>query len=318
MQTNRPHGSYAPFPRPAAVLFSLLSASMIPWSVLARENPGNDAPGGGKDAPVIAVLSADMAPYREALSGLREILGAEIPAFVLPGRPAADSGAKVFVAFGLKAASLDYPPGTAVITALTPGVSGRSRPARAGTAVFIPMTPPAETIIAGIKALQPGLKSLGVLWSGESMDFSVSAMADEAKNAGILLRAFRAAGPDEVPGALRALNGQVDALWLPLDPALLTERSFGIIKEYALNNTIPLYVPTEKLVSAGASASVFYSFSDIGNAAARTAEELLTTGRTEGPARPAKARMALNPAAAERSGLRFSEQTVKEADFVFR
>lgn len=268
---------------------------------------------------VIAVLSADMAPYREALSGLRKELGTEIPVFILPSRlPKLTTRTQVVVAFGQKALQIDYPESVAVVNALAPGLNNRDHLRKAGISVHISMTPPADRIISKLAALQPGLKSLGVLWAEESLDFSVPALTAAAEKAGISLHAFRAAGPDDVPDTLRSINTRLDAMWLPLDPALLTAQSFGVIKEYSLGNNLPLYVPTEKLVSSGATASVSASFADIGRTAAGAVKTILAMEKTAGILYPPEAKTGLNLVSSERIGLKFTGQIMNEAEIIVR
>ena len=273
-----------------------------------------DAVRDASGAPVIAVLSADMAPYREALAGLRDILGADVPSFILPyQQPLITPATKVVITFGIKALQLDYPASVAVVHTLAPAIRDYDSLRKSGLSVHIAMTPTAKVLIARLKTIQPGLKRLGIIWAGESVDFSIAALRIEAENNGIALSAFRAAVPDDVPGVLRSINRQIDALWLPLDPALLTAQSFEVIKEYALGNNMPLYVPTEKLVEAGAAASISTSFADIGRTAAGAAKKILNSEKIEDAVYPAQVETAINLVTAERIDFRFTDQVLKEA-----
>ncbi len=299
---------------PAALALMILAAPV------AAQDLFRDAAINNSGAqPVIAVLGSDMAPYREALAGLRKEMGSDIPAYIITNQqPILTTETKVVVAFGIKALQPGYPPSVAVISGLAPGATAANRQGGEGIFLHISMTPAAGVIISKIKDMQPGLHRLGVLWTRGSMDFSVQEFRTEAEKNGISLLSFRATTPDDLPSVLRSINGQVEALWLPLDPALLTKQNFEMIKEYSLGNSLPLYTPSDKLAEAGSTASIFCSFEEVGRTAAQAAKKILSREAVTETLTPMRSNTALNLGSAKRVGLAFTERTITEAAQVIR
>jgi len=260
-----------------------------------------------------------MGPYHEALSGLREQIGSEVPAYVLPAQtPLITADTRIVVAFGMKAIKRGYPASVKVVQGLAPGMPPNEDGPPPGSAVYVSMLPTAGETIARIKDLQPGLRKLGVLWASETVEFSPEDMKKEAGEAGVTLLPLKVASPEDIPGALRTMHGQAEALWVPLDPTLLTAGGFATIKEFSLNNGLPLYVPSDRLAKEGATAAVFASFSEAGRTAAKAVAKLLERLPLQGTVYPAKAETALNLPAAERVGLKLDARSIKEAVEVIR
>ncbi|MBI5743927.1 MAG: hypothetical protein HY952_05210, partial [Elusimicrobia bacterium] len=76
---------------------------------------------------VAAVLSSDSGPYGEAFAGFRGGLGESFDIYDLskPGTETPEDATHV-AAFGAKASAREYPPGTHLVSVLTP-VSGKGR-----------------------------------------------------------------------------------------------------------------------------------------------------------------------------------------------
>lgn len=193
---------------------------------------------------------------------------------VLPERPVISPETRAIVALGIKAAQLPYPADKPLVIALAPGLPRESFADRSRPMVMVPMTPRAGKVAAALKRLQPELKRFTVLWTTDSADFSVSEMVSAAEELGLECDPVRIDSADDIPGALRALTGRTGAIWLPLDPALLTSENFGILNEYSRGNALPLYVSTEKLVRSGAPAGFSVSFANMGRTAGLAANGL--------------------------------------------
>ncbi len=265
---------------------------------------------------VVAVLSSESQPYRDAYAAFQEAFGAPVPRLPLGERARPPREARVVVAFGSKAALAAYPDRVALVVAMAPAAR-LSRRERAGPTIRVGMLPEASAILAGLKEVQPGLKRLAILWTPASASDHRDGVEEAAAAAGVALLAAQVDSPEDLPDALRGLLGKADALWLPPDPVLATRESFSTISEFCSANAVPFYAPTQGLVQSGAAASVSASFAEIGRTAAAAAKALLAgkTGWSE--LAPRRAELSLNLAAAARAGLRVPEAAVKKADKVF-
>lgn len=220
---------------------------------------------------VAAVLSSGAAPYREGLQGLAQELGAPVPSFDLAqGEARLPNSVRVVVAFGSKAAGLRYPPHIKVVQALA------AAPRREdANAVRIALEPRAATLLAELKKLDPSLRRLGVLWLSPALAEYVALLREAGAASGVEIVALSPEDASDVPDALRRFSGRVDALWLPCDPQLLNERTFPTFQDYSRLNGVPLFVSSEGLVEAGATASIGPSFAQLGRFAGTAARDAL-------------------------------------------
>lgn len=211
-----------------------------------------------------AVISAPSGPYNDALAGFKTALDipfesydASKPGFEPPG------DIKYVAAFGVRAAAIDYPPGTRLVYALAPITTRRP-----GWHEISMLPAPAEAM-AAYQALQPSLKRLAVFWT----KYPDKRYLDELEKAGvargIVVIPVKMKGPDLFPERLRYLMGKMDAFWLMPDPALINQSSLMVLANFSCANAIPFYAPTSALVQDGASASFSSDFAAAGAAAAR-------------------------------------------------
>lgn len=263
-------------------------------------------------APAAAVLSLRTGPYQEALAGLREELGEDVPVFVLAqGEPLIPDSTKVVVAFGSKAALRSYPDLTALVYVMAPGTV-----ISAGNAVKISMEPDSLSLLADLKKIQPGLKRLGVLWLSPGFVEHVDQLRKAGAGAAPALESVALRTAADIPGQLRRLHGRVDALWLPPDPLLLNAATFPIFVEFSRSNKIPLFVTTEGLVEEGATASVGPSFREMGRMAGIAARKALAQEAQERRLYSSHPIMVVNKTVAEQMGLRLSADVLRQADRV--
>ena len=271
------------------------------------------APSGAQS--IQAVLSADTKPYQEAWEGFREELGdaAAMSVVGAPDAEAAVESARVVVAFGSKAALRDYRGGGRLIIAMAPSVATRRR--GRGEALRVEMTPAPQVLLASLRALQPGLKTLGVVWRSKYYGERFLPLLREAgKKIGVEIKAVEVGGggEEDLPDLLRALYGHVDALWLPPDPLVIDESNFFLLRDFSLSNRVPLYAPVPSLAEQGATASVGVSFRAIGREAARVAKQALAGEEAPALSFPEPVETTLNAGSAAKAGLTVDAETLKK------
>jgi putative tryptophan/tyrosine transport system substrate-binding protein len=269
----------------------------------------------GADEPVVVVLSSNSGPYKEAFQGFQEAFGQPVPFFVL----AKDDlkvplQTRVIVAIGGKAALYaKYPSQSTLIYCLAPGTRiGASE--HSGMRVKIHTSPSPLLVISKMQAIQPSLKRLGVLWSGESIRDYFDQKDVVLKRFGIELVSHRVVRADDLPDHLRAMEGKVDAIWLPPDATMVTPKNFTTIKGFAVAHQIPFYVPSEGLVEQGAVASFSTSFKEIGALVARTVQKSRSEGMMPESVFPDSIRWAINASAAKACNLKIPAEMLQQAD----
>jgi ABC-type uncharacterized transport system substrate-binding protein len=227
-----------------------------------------------------------------------------------PGSDAAAESARVVVAFGSKAALQEYRGDGVLIVTMAPSVPTRRR--GRSNALRVAMTPSPKTLLSSLRALQPGLKNLAVVWKSEFYDQQYLPLLREAGKAiGVEIKSVEIGEESDIPDLLRSLYGRVDAFWLPPDPLVINERNFLLFRDYSLANHVPLYVPIPSLVERGATASVGVGFRAIGRAAALVAKQALSGGTEPSLSFPTPAETTLNKDAASKVGLAVDAETLK-------
>ena len=267
---------------------------------------------------VVAVLSSDLAPYREAYAGFTAALDtAAAPVSLQTGRPRIGRDTKVVVAFGSRAAGEDYPQDVPLVYCMAPGTT-LDAGQRHGPTIRVSMLPPAAEVVGLLKEIQGPLSNLAVLWIVDTMDGYAKQMQEAGGARGIEVVAERLRSADQLPDYLRHLAGeQVEALWLMPDPLLISANSFALLREFSRANKIPLYAPTAGFAGEGAAAAVGISFAQNGRTAGEVVRALLAGRQTPSEVYPDEFEITLNESAAAAAGLRFSPETRQRADKIF-
>lgn len=265
----------------------------------------------------VAVLSLDSGAYLEAFSAFQAAYGEEVPHYDISSRePQLDEDVKLVVTFGGKAARYPYPGELNIIYCMAPGLSEKAPP-REGRSVKIALVPDLSFTFSRIKAVQPGLKRLRILWASSGYAPYQQAAKEAGARQGIQVTTSRLEGPDFLPGALRSALGEADALWLPPDPLIVTKENLLILREFSWDNNIPFYGSTKSMTREGALASFGVSFAEVGKAAARAAAAINEGRGLPGTIFPEKSETTLNAAAARKFGIEFPRSILDEAGYLF-
>ncbi len=216
-------------------------------------------------ADVVAVLSGDSAPYKEALEGLKAVVG-DVEAATLPALPKLD-GAKVVVSFGGEAALKKYPASAALVAALLP--DPKLKPGHGGALTRVGIPPAPATLVARIKGVEAG--TLAVLDSGNYGDY-VAALKAAGEAGGLNVQARKVADVADLASKLPGLKGSAKSLWFPPDPLFMNPKTFGLLSAFCKGAGISLIAPLPGLAKAGAAAGIAPSFKQQGSAAGEAAK----------------------------------------------
>ena len=283
----------------------LAGAALSALALAVLSPPAGAVPAGS----IIAVLSSDAGPYREALAGLEQEWGGPIPPFILSeGQPQIPESARVVVAFGAKAAFFAESGHWTLIYALTLGTE-----VSAPAAVKICMEPDPAALLADLKMIDPWLKNLGVLWLSPSAGLYADELREASAPYGVTIHDDQVEDIDEIPAHLRGLYGKIDALWISPDPTLLNANIFPVFLSFSRANAIPLFVPTAGLLGQGAAAAVAPSFREMGRSAGVAARAALQGQAQESRLYPALIEVVINKTAAADAGLEVPENALRKA-----
>jgi hypothetical protein len=275
-------------------------------------------PGAAFAHDIVAVLSSDLAPYREAFAGFEEALGSTVPVYNLQNeKPQFSSQTRAVVAFGGNAALWRYPDHLDLIYSLAPGTQIGT--ARKGRSIHVKIFPHPRILFAKLKEIQPTARRITVLWSSSTLDDQVEDIKRTSSLFGIEVLPEKIQHPEELPVRLRSIFGKTDALWLMPDPVLINPQNFTVMKDFSWANKIPFYVPTSGLVEQGATASISIDFREIGRMVGDTVLKLTSQSGLGEEVRsiyPDKAEVILNMEAVHHMGLQISPKIIQEADQV--
>jgi ABC-type uncharacterized transport system substrate-binding protein len=258
-------------------------------------------------ASVVAVLSGDAAPYKEALAGLKAVVG-DVDSATLPALPNL-AGAKVVVTFGGEAALRSYPSSAALVAALLP--DPKLKPKHGGNVTRIGLLPDAAVLIAKLKALDPGISSLAAFDVDNSYSDYLAALKAAGAAAGVAVSVKKIESLTDLVGKLPAMKGNVQALWLPPDPLIMNPKTFGLLSAFCSAAKIALIAPVAALARAGAFAGISPSFNAVGEAAGKAAQAYGAGGSPGAVIYPAHIETVLNTDVATAIGVSASSAKSK-------
>lgn len=274
------------------------------------------------EARVAALLSEDIAAYREALEGFKKIykgpvidfdmsqagdklgeLRASHPGLVLAvGVHAAKAAAEGFA---------DLP--VVYCMVLDPAVNGISGSNVTGVTLAIPVKRQFEAF----RQLLPALGRLGVVFSPAKTGSLIEEARSAAAALGVTLVAESVLRSEQVPDALARLAGKVDGLWLPPDATVVTKDTFRLALELSLARKLPLMVFNSQFVKAGALFALSPDYGASGAEAARITRLILSGKKpADIPITPARGTLVINVSTAKNLGLELPASVLKNAQQV--
>lgn len=281
------------------------------------------------------VLSQDLEPYRQALSGFRKELdgrdlrvdyhvvdldGAdaiEAGSLVPPGAPAPD----LVLAIGARAAravlTLDQRAPVGFAAVADPGSLDGGR--AAGRAAFgVSLDFPFALQFQTLRAIAPRVRKVGTIHGPDNRQ-EIQRAATAAREAGLALVAVEVGSPKEIPAAVEGLLGRVDALWGLPDSLVFSQETASYIILQTLRRRLPFMGFSQNFVKAGSLISLYSDLEDVGQQAGLLARDLLQGRRqaTGEVVAPRKALLAINLRVADVIGLSVPAEVRRRAHSIF-
>jgi putative ABC transport system substrate-binding protein len=124
--------------------------------------------------------------------------------------------------------------------------------------------------------VKPSLKRVGTIYNPSASDNVIEEADAFARMSGFELVRKRAQNTKETLVAIRELEDEpLDAFLMILDPVVANDASFKVLLNFSLKKRIPLIVPAEPFVKAGALLSVGADYGKIGDQAWDIAKRIL-------------------------------------------
>jgi putative ABC transport system substrate-binding protein len=179
---------------------------------------------------------------------------------------------------------------------------------------------PLEKHLELIKKVVPGAKRVGVIYSpGEANSVAiVEALKKAAPAAGLTLVEAAAARTVDVPSAAQSLVGKADVIYAPTDNNVMS--AFEGIAKVAQQAKLPVVAADTDAVKRGAVAALGLNYYDLGRQTGKLVARVLNG---EAPGKIASQtsttfELHVNPAAAEKQGVKLPDELVKTAKVVVK
>ena len=287
----------------------------------------------GEAANIVALKSADVDVYNDALDGFKSVARrAQVSEYDMEGDlqrgrrflARLKSGPKpdLIFAIGIWALQVvleeirDIPVVFAMV--LNPSaVIGQESRNITGASMNVPI----EQQIALLKKASPHVKRIGAVYDPSKTGFLVKQAERIARDQGVRLLAKAIASPKDSVGALDAMHGEIDALWILPDVTVLAPESVQYMLLFAFRSKIPLLGLSENQAKMGALLGLSFGSSvDIGSQAGEMANEILS-GKSAGAipfSTARKLKLTVNLKTANKLGLQIPKEILDRADVVIR
>ena len=272
-------------------------------------------------APLVLV-DGKVAQYREAADQVqKQLAGASVvdTSDVALGAKLAEASVVVAVgqkAFGLASGKAGERP---IVFCMVLGVH---REWVSDRVTGVPLEPDPKDVLTRLRSVVPNAKRVGAVYNAQSSELWMAQAEKEAKLLGVNLVLKAIDSPTEVKPAVESMLSDIDILWLPPDPKLISKELFAFLLGACAERKIPLFGFLDSFTQAGALASVSPSYSDIGTRAGRLAAEIAARRSVHPEAVPeiayAPGIFTLNLRTAAALGLQVPDATVAEAKQVYR
>ncbi len=287
----------------------------------------------GEAARIVALKSADVDVYNEALEGFKDVVSQSVVSeYDMEGDlergkrflARLRSGPKpdLIFAIGIWALQVvvEEVRGIPVIFAmvLNPStVIGQDARNITGASMNVPI----EQQIALLKKVSPQVRRIGVVYDPAKTGFLVRQAERIAHPQGVRLLTKAIASSKDAFAALDAMQGEIDALWILPDLTVLAPEVVQYMLLFSFRNRIPLLGLSENQARMGALLGLsFQSGRDIGVQAGELANEVLSGKSADDiPFTTARrVRLTVNLKTAAKLGLQVPKAILERADLVIR
>ena len=245
---------------------------------------------------VIALKSLEVKPYETALKSFKETLREKsydlnVEEYVLKGDAEQKDGLlaeikkkspRLIVTLGSAATSYiaedikDTP--VVFCMVLNPTASGfiQSMNASGNNMTGASLDIPLEAQFEALRSVIPSARKVGVIYNPSETESVIQEATKAAEQIGLELVSIPIISEEEVPEALRTLDGKVDALWSVADSTVFSRGSTKFILLHTLRNKIPFIGLSPAFVKAGALMALATDYQEVGTQCGELAVRILS------------------------------------------
>ena len=281
-------------------------------------------------AEVAILKTADLAAYNQAVAGFKAAMpsATTFVEYDMKGdlargqnlaRKIRTSDAALLFAVGVKAAQVAKLEVTDIPVVFCMVLDPDKHDLKAANVTGVRLEVPIERQLNTIRTVLPSLKRLGVLYDPEKTGPLVEAARRQARSMGVELIVRQVRTDKDVPGTLRMLLLQVDALWLIPDSTVVTEATLKYVMSTALDSNLPVIGFSAELVRSGALLGMSVNYEDVGQQAGLLAKKILNdqAGPFSDTYFPERLRLSLNLKVAKFLGITIPPAVVDAADELY-
>jgi len=281
---------------------------------------------------IALLVSADDAPYKEAVAGFHEYLARSglQPTYELfsLGGDATRAGAAIQkikqngfnLVFSLGSLATDAASREISDIPIVAGLVLRADTLKkAPNLTGVGLDVPVDIQLSWIQKIMPQARTVGVVYNSEENKKKIEAASRAAQKLGLTLEAQEVRTAQDVPDALERLAKRTHVLWGLTDNIVMSPQMARPILLFSLQNSIPVIGPSAMWVKAGALYSLDGDYKDLGAQCGEMAVNVLK-GATPGTipiASPRTIRYSLNMNTARQMKLAISDDIVRGAKQTF-
>ena len=135
---------------------------------------------------------------------------------------------------------------------------------------------PLEAQFEALRSVIPSARKVGVIYNPSETESVIQEATKAAEEIGLKLVSIPIISGEEVPEALRTLDGKVDALWSVADSTVFSRGSTKFILLHTLRNKIPFIGLSPAFVKAGALMALATDYQEVGTQCGELAVRILS------------------------------------------
>jgi putative ABC transport system substrate-binding protein len=230
---------------------------------------------------ILAVQSARVEPYEEALKGFKSTSDAQIQRIILSETQGKNISREIkrikpdiVLAIGRDALSTakkvkNIP--VVYLMVLNPQTMLSGEKNITGVSMNIS----AEKQLRAFLEALPRTKRIGIVYDPSRTAYIVKDAQHAARKMGVTLLAKKTENSKEVPSLIMDMKGKIDAFWMVPDITVITPDTVEFLILFSMENNIPLLTFSEKYLELGAFMSTAIDPFDMGVQAAEMANNIL-------------------------------------------
>jgi putative ABC transport system substrate-binding protein len=269
---------------------------------------------------VLAVQHCRTKPYAEALQGFKSVCKARVDELVISELDGEDIVEEIrrrkpdlILAIGMDALlKIRKIKGKPIVYMMV--LNPDSALAGEKNITGIRMTIAPERQLSIMRKVLPRMKKVGLVYSPNNSGHLVERASRAASRSGVEMTALAAKRPEDFPGLLRTMKGNVDVYWMLPDSAAITPEIVEDLILFSMQNRVPVFTFSEKYLKMGAFMSIQINTFKLGKQAGAIVGKILSgTPVTEIPEMEATdAVLTINYRIAEKMDIHLMDDAVRK------